>query len=482
MPALNLNDPLFVLEAGTLLVVAAYSFTGLVAPLFGPRGARFSLYAAAAVTLLAAVYASVRVAPLGGAVTGFQGSIVIDSFTVYMLSSAALVIALAALAARNIVDYWDAGEAFYAVAGLMALGIIVLGLSRVLYLVYIAWILAAVSSYVLVALYRDGISAEAAMKYAITGATATIVLLLAVMLYYTVAGSLALGTRIANPDPLLATPVVALSIVAIGFKMGVVPFHGWVIDVYGNVRPLVVALASAAAKILAALLIVKLIAPFALATPEILLWVAGTLAAITMLYGNLGALTTVRDSPQKLLAYSSIAQAGYIAAGFAALATLPGMDNKAAIAGIALHTSGYALSKLASFLALDTSCDYPGCRWSNIRGLAWRNPHAAAALVIAVGSLAGAPPTLGFWGKLYIVKALVGASPLLAGLLITNFAIASFYYGYLIYQAFQPPASRAREPVGTRELAALTAALLVILLGLLPQQAYNLQIYGYNTP
>ena len=476
--------PVSAVEYGTLIVAAAYAFTGLAAPLLGARFTRLSLYAATIAALASAAYATLRIAPLGGYVVAFNGAIVVDTFAIYMLSTAVIVFALAALAARGVVDRWEAGEAFYAVAGLMALGVIMLGLSRVLYLVYIAWILAAVSSYVLIALYRDDISAEAALKYAVTGAVATIVLLLGVILYYTVAGSLVLGGGLVYRDPLLITPVVTLLAVAIGFKMGVVPFHGWLIDVYGNARPLVVALASAAAKVLAALLIVRVIAPFAASTPEIVLWVAAVLSAITMLYGNLGALLTVRDSPQKLLAYSSVAQAGYILAAVAALSKLPGVDNAAAVAGIAMHTSAYALSKLAAFLSLDTSCRYPGCSWEELRGLASRRPLAAAALTLAAANLAGVPLTLGFWGKLYIVLSAVSASPLLGALVAANIAVGVFYYGYLIYALFLggPREAGVRsERVDAREAAALAAALLTVVLALAPQQGYGLAVYAYNT-
>jgi len=470
-------------ELGTLAVLASYGFTGLVAPLFGPRAARFSLYVASIATLMAALYATLRVAPAGGYVTAFNGSIVVDTFTVYMLSTAALVFALAAAATGRIVEYWESGEAFYAVIGLMAMGVIVLGLSRALYLVYIAWILAAVSSYVLVALYRDSVSAEAAMKYAVAGAVATIILLLDIVLYSLAKGGLNVSPRVATADPLLLTPVVTLAIVAVGFKMGVVPFHGWLVDVYGNARPLVIAVASAAAKVIAALLTVKLVAPFAAAAPHVVLWSAGLLAALTMLYGNLGALLTVRDSPQKLLAYSSIAQAGYILAGVAALAKLPGVDNNAAVAGIALHTSGYALAKLAAFLGLEKGCSYPCRGWDRVRGLAVRNPAAAAAMLLALASLAGMPPTLGFWGKLYILQAAVSASTPLAALLAANFVLGAFYYGYMIYMLFQPPGRGPvlRERPGLLEAAALAAALLTLLLGLAPGQAYGLTVYAYNT-
>ncbi|KSW12069.1 hypothetical protein CF15_04640 [Pyrodictium occultum] len=465
-----------------LAVLVGYAFTGLVAPLWGPRAARVSLYAATAVALAAALYMSLAFAPAQGYTTAFNGALVIDTYSVFLLSTVVIVFALAAMAASRIVDYWEAGEAFYAVMGLMALGVIVLGLARLLYLVYVGWILAAVSSYILVALYRDAISAEAAIKYAVNGTIATIILLLGLTLFYIVHGDAAISPGLLIRDALLVTPTVAMVAVAVGFKMGVVPFHGWLIDVYGNAKPLVIAVASAAAKIIAALMIAKLVAPFAVVEPHIVLWTMGVLAALTMLYGNLGALLTVRDSPQKLLAYSSVAQAGYIVVGFAALARLPGIDNVAALAGIALHTAGYAFSKLASFLVLDTACeDDRPCSWERLRGLAYRSPVAAAALVLALASLAGAPPTLGFWGKLYLLIAAVSASPALAALMVINFAVAVFYYGYMIYMVFTGPREAAGGRPGAREAAALIAALFTVLLGLAPWEGYGLTLYAYTT-
>lgn len=470
-----------VVEYGFLAVIAGYAFTGLVAPLWGPRVTRLSLYAATMVALAAALYASLAFTPAGGYVVAFDGAVVVDTYTVFLLSIAVVVFALAAIAASGVVDYWDSGEAFYAVTGFMALGVIVLGLSRILYLVYVAWILAAVSGYILIALRRGPVSAEASIKYAVTGAVATIILLLDLVLFYVVRGGAEIAPGVRLSDPLFITPVVALAIVAVGFKMGIVPFHGWVVDVYGNARPLAVAVASAAAKIIAALLIVRLVAPFTAVQPEIVLWTASILAAITMFYGNIGALLTVKDSPQKTLAYSSIAQASYIVAGLAALAKLPGVDNHAALAGIALHTAGYAFAKLASFLVLDTACESEGkCTWNSLRSLAFRNPVAAAALIIALAALAGAPPTLGFWGKLYLLIAAVSASPVLAAIMAINFGLSIFYYGYMIYAVATGPRQPGEKPTA-RDVAALAAAASTIILGLAPWEAYGLTVYAYTS-
>ncbi len=477
-----LGDPVTTVEAGIVVATLFYMFTSLVTPLLGSKIARLSLYVSALVSFVILAYLGYSTIAGVNYVKAFGGAILLDQFALYLLTIGMMVVGLGSLATGGVVDKWESGEAYYAVIGLLALGVLAAGLAGSLYIAYVAWILVAVSSYVLVALYKDDTSAEAAMKYAVMGSVATIVLLLAVQLYYGSTRSSSIGAQVLVSDKALLLPIIALIIVSIGFKMGVVPFHGWVVDVYGNIKPIVVSIISAMAKIFAVLLVVKLIIPYASAAPFVLLSVAATLSVFTMFLGNIGALTTIRDSPQKLLAYSSIAQAGYLLMGIAMLAKVPGVDNKAALAGIALHTAGYALSKLASFTVLDVYCEYPGCKWKPLRGLLWRDPVAASALVLALASLMGMPPTLGFWGKVYIVKAAVTANPLFAILLVVNFVIAAFYYGYLIYQLFQPfegPEHHAAKP-RIRARTALLAATLTLVLGLVPTIAYGLAVYGYT--
>jgi NADH-quinone oxidoreductase subunit N len=409
---------------------------------------------------------------------------VLDTFSLYLAIFGITVALLASIAAAGVVDAWDGGEAFYAVVGLIALGTVVLSVAKSLYTVYVAWILAAVSSYIIISLSKDRFSAEAATKYAVTGSVATILLLLVITLVHATMGRPAIEAIIAYGEPVLLALVVGLAVASIGFKMGVVPFHGWLVDAYGNARPLAVAVASASAKIIAVLLIARIVAPYATASPVAVLYVVGVLAAVTMVVGNVGALITVRDSPQKLMAYSSIAQAGYIVAGVAALAALPGADNRAAIAGIALNTAAYALSKFAGFVALDASCKPGECSWKRLRGLLYANPALGLAFVFAMASLAGAPPLLGFWGKLYLLLAVASVSKVLAAFMAGNIIIASFYYGYAIYAVLQKREEGIAKLEVTRgkEIAALIAGLLLVIVVFIyfPWNAYALHLFSYT--
>ncbi|ABM80064.1 NADH-quinone oxidoreductase subunit N [Hyperthermus butylicus] len=476
---------LLVGDYGFALGVGLYAAAALAAPLLGVRASKYMFGLAALWGLIYGFLVLGQTLP-GGVVSAFSGYIVLDSFSAFLETGAALVLLLAAIGLSGLVDGWSSGEAFYAAMGLMALGIHVLAGAGVLQLVYAAWVLAAITSYVLVALRRDRIAAEAALKYAATGAIATVVLLLGITLAYQAYEGYALGPAVVAGG---ATAVLAFAFIvsAAGFKIGIVPFQAWMPDVYGNSDPAVVSVIASIAKIASVLILVRLIAPLASLQPETLFDTVAVLAAITMLYGNIGALATVRDSPQKTLAYSSIAQAGYLAAAVAALARLPGAENQAAIAGLALHTLAYALSKLAAFQALAAAgCGSNSCGWAALRGLVRRSPATAFALVVAMASLAGIPVTLGFWGKLYIFLAVASISWPLALFMLANFGIAIFYYGYVIYQALlAPETGKTMETVagaevrGNTDIAATAAALLLVLLGLVAWQFYSLTVYPY---
>ena len=466
--------------SGLIIATVAYGFTALVAPLMGKRTVKASFYASSLLVLFTLLYIGYKMGPVPY-VTVLKGSAVYDKYSLFLVIVSVMVFLLAGLGAHSVTEEWDAGDAFYAILALIVLGLISIGFARVIYLAYVAWIMAAVAAYILIALRKNGISAETAMKYGTTGSVATILLLFGIILYYIVHGDVYMTSGLVQTDPLYTVPVVALIIIAVGFKMGVVPFHAWAIDVYGNSRPITVAAASALAKLVAALLIVKLITPFALRAPASLFWIAAILALLTMFYGNLGGILTVRDSPQKTLAYSSVAQAGYIVVGFATLAALAGINREAALAGIALHTTTYAFSKLAGFQVLDATCEDGPCTWNRLRGLAHRSPVAAAALAIALMNLMGLPFTLGFWSKLYLLIAATSASAWLAFLMLLNFAIAAYYYGYMLYQLVQPPTDETPAIKSDyRVYAALIAVLITIALAIQPWKLYGIPLYAYT--
>lgn len=470
-------------EYGFTLAAALYAYAALAAPLAGTAVAAAGFAASALWGLtysLLLLYKTLTV----GSVGLFSGSLVFDSFSAFLLVAANTAFILAALGLRGIVERWSSGEAVYAAMALMALGVLALSAANSLTLVYASWILAAITSYVLVALRKDGISVEAAVKYAATGAVATIVLLLGLTLayheYYGGAG-FTVGS-VAQLSPWLLAAALALIVSAAGFKIGVFPFQMWMPDVYGTADPAVISVVASLAKIVSILVLVKLITPLASLEPHMFLAILGFFALATMFYGNIGAFTTVRDSPQKTLAYSSIAQAGYLVAALAALAALPGANVKAAVAGIAIHTFAYVLAKLTAFQTLAAAgCEGGICGWERVRGLARKNPMLGFSLAVAMASLAGIPVTLGFWGKLYMFLAVASVNAGLAALMLVNFGMAIFYYGYMIYQvALAEPETKEELGVrGNTDLAAVAAALLTVLLGLVGWLFYSVSLHSY---
>ncbi len=439
-------SPELVVISGFALLAAA----GLAAPLAG----RLPSLAAAALSLgyvgLAAIYAAL-IQP-GRTVLGFG---VFDSFSALLLAGAAVAMMLAVLGGYEVYSRWGWAEAVPAVACLAVLGVLVLAAAGDLVTLYAGWILAAAATYILIALAKDGVSAEAATKYAMLGGVASLVLVAGLGFMFAGSGSMLLRPA---TEGVFALAAAAMVLASAGFKIGAVPWHGWVPDVYGNARPLLVAMASAAAKAVAVILAVKVLlnAP---ATPELLALLA-SLAAVTMTYGNVAAAAS--DRPQLVLAYSSVAQAGYLVAGLFAL-TLGGEAARLALTGLALHTLGYILSKPAAFLALDAVA---ARTWEELKGSWGREPLATAGMALGLASLLGAPPSLGFWGKLYIVLALAPHSPLLAIVMAVNFAIGAYYYARMISALFM---GEGGTPVYTlRGLASLALGALTFVLGLVP--------------
>ncbi len=454
---------------------AALAFAGIAAPLLGRSVSYASSLIASAITMVLMVLIYSSLYGKGVIVFSVPSMTILDRFGVFVLFAASLATLIAVYGTWTPASRWAWSEAVAAIAALLLLGIAVMATTLGYITLYAAWILAAAASYIIVALAKDSISAEAAAKYGIMGGVASTMLVLGLGYLFASTNSSA-PTPIAYPGPFLIAASI-VTVVAIGYKLGVVPFHGWLPDVYGNARPFLLAIIVPLAKAIGVILLVRLLVPAASIEPQQFFTFLAVLAVVTMTYGNVAALAS--DNPQKVLAYSSMAQAGYLLAGIAALANLPGLWREAALTGLALQVLGYMLAKASVFLALDYALEGTGTRdWQSLHGLWRRSPLATTGMVLGLASLLGMPPSLGFWGKLYIVLALIEYAPLLVLIMVINFAIGAFYYARLINLAFTP----STEVTGgddTRTYAALVAGALTLILGLLPWIAAGIQAYGY---
>lgn len=415
-------------------------------------------------------------ASLGGVAVLFDGAVIIDGFS---LSAFIIMLVVALLAGLGVLPFAEegVGGAFYSILAVTMLGVMSISFSGDVVQIYAAWILAAVSSYVIVGCARDRVAAEAASKYGVMGALATVMILYALLLTAFCRGSLYLGP-VARPRayPFYMTAITFLAATAIGFKIGVVPFHAWLPDVYGNARPSLVAVVASLSKLLAAVFIVKLLILPVNNYPFVAAVIMAVLAAVTMTYGNIGALTA--PTPQLLLAYSAIAQAGYLLVGFTGLSKLPGIDRGAALEGIILHAAGYSLAVLAAFLVLDVLRGEELVSWVEVRGALSSSPLAAAAMGLSLATLAGVPPTAGFWGKLLMAVSVASYAPLLVFIMGVNIAISAYYYFRLLYILVKPEASAPRIRCDIRVCTALIASLAALVLGFLTPLFGSLKAYG----
>ena len=346
--------------------------------------------------------------------------------------------------------------AYYSLILLSSIGMILIAYSTDLVMLLVAWELMSIPTYALAAFSkRDPISNEAAIKYFLFGALSSAILVLAIGLVYGVTGTTNIGEAIVSmvnvqkdlvPVTVLA---VALFIAGFGFKMGLVPFHMWLPDAYEGAPTTIGALLAAGTKKagFAAAIRVIILATFALHLD----WATAlaVIAVFTMTIGNLGAL--VQKSVPRILAYSSIAQAGYIMIG---LALAPYSDQ--ALVGSLFHILNHAVMKSAAFIAVAAvSITLASYSIEKYRGLAKRMPITAIALSISLLALAGVPPLNGFWSKLVLFNAGIVTGPeiwwgpylAIAGVL--NSALSLGYYAWIMrkmYMEESPDTTKVKEP------------------------------------
>jgi NADH-quinone oxidoreductase subunit N len=346
--------------------------------------------------------------------------------------------------------------AYYSLILLSSIGMILIAYSTDLVMLLVAWELMSIPTYALAAFSkRDPISNEAAIKYFLFGALSSAILVLAIGLVYGVTGTTNIGEAIVSmvniqkdlvPVTLLA---LALFIAGFGFKMGLVPFHMWLPDAYEGAPTTIGALLAAGTKKagFAAAIRVIVLATFVLHLD----WATAlaVIAVFTMTLGNLGAL--VQKSVPRILAYSSIAQAGYIMIG---LALAPYSDQ--ALGGSLFHIINHAVMKSAAFIAVSAvAVTLTSYSLEKYRGLAKRMPLTAIALSISLLALAGVPPLNGFWSKLVLFNAAITTGPeiwwgpylAIAGVL--NSALSLGYYAWIMrkmYMEESPDKTKVKEP------------------------------------
>jgi NADH-quinone oxidoreductase subunit N len=403
-----------------LLVTVILGAVGLAIPIIDAlkkeRGANNSLYCGISVGAIILVIGIIIFRILFGesipTIEFGKSMLADDMFGSFFAITLLIVSVMVTASSWNYMKNKTNPAAYYSLILLSSIGMILIAYSTDLVMLLVAWELMSIPTYALAAFSkRDPISNEAAIKYFLFGALSSAILVLAIGLVYGVTGTTNIGEAIVSmvnvqkdlvPVTLLA---VALFIAGFGFKMGLVPFHMWLPDAYEGAPTTIGALLAAGTKKagFAAAIRVIVLATFVLHLD----WATAlaVIAIFTMTLGNLAAL--VQKSVPRILAYSSIAQAGYIMIG---LALAPYSDQ--ALGGSLFHILNHAVMKSAAFIAAAAvSITLASYSIEKYRGLAKRMPITAIALSISLLALAGVPPLNGFWSKLVLFNAAIETGP-----------------------------------------------------------------------
>jgi len=411
--------------------------------------------------------------------SGFQGLVQFDTFSIFLHWLVGLVAFLVILASDSYLERENLDDAeFYALILFATAGMGVLASAQELLTAFIGLEMSSISSYVLAGYRRDSAKAsESAMKYFLLGSFATAFFLYGIALVYGATGSTNLARLAdANPHANLLRLGLTLILVGLGFKVAAAPFQIWTPDVYEGAPTPVTALFSAGPKAATFALLLRIFSTVHAAT-EFWFWAFWILAALTMFVGNLGAM--VQSNVKRMLAYSSIAHAGYTLVAFAAVTAVRN-DPEAvpgAYAAVLFYLASYALVSVGSFTVV-SELGGRGERYltfEDYAGLGTRQPFAAAALSLFLLSLLGLPITAGFFGKLYIFSAAVKSKLIwLAILMAVNSIIGAYYYLRLIVMMYMreykgtAPAETSGGLSPTAAMVVTVAAIITLYLGLLP--------------
>jgi len=342
---------------------------------------------------------------------------------------------------------------YYSLILLSTIGMVLVAYSTDLVMLFVAWELMSIPTYVLVGFMKKNPSSnEAALKYFLFGAMSSAIIVYGISLSYGLTGSTNIGEVIQGYSTLdpsllpLALLSVGMFIAGFGFKMGLVPFHQWLPDTYEGAPPTITTLLAAGTKKagFAALIRIVVLGMVVLNLDWTL--ALGIIAVMTMTIGNIAAI--MQKNLARMLAYSSIAHAGYILIG---LAVSP--YSHLGLQGSLYQILNHSVMKGAAFIAVTgivtilavTNID-------KLKGLGRRMPITALGLVIALFALAGVPPLAGFWSKIMLFGSALDAgsivwwAPWLAIAGVLNSALSLAYYGWITRKMYFEGETEKRVP------------------------------------
>jgi NADH-quinone oxidoreductase subunit N len=417
-----------------------------------------------------------------GVLTAFSGSIQVDAFSIFfhlLIAAVVLVTLLGSL------DYFEgnaghAGE-YYSLVLFGATGMMFMTCSVELLMVFIGLEISSISTYIMAGFRKSQASAsESSIKYFLLGSFATAFFLYGIALAFGATGSTSIAAIAAglgnSATPRMAFLALAMMIIGLGFKVSAAPFHVWTPDVYQGAPAPVVGLMSTAPKAAAFAVLLRITFsgfPAMQHRWSTLMW---GIAALSMTIGNLGALK--QNDVKRMLAYSSIAHAGYLLVAFTAF-------PQAGVAAACFYTASYAAMNVGAFAVITLVGGYDETLRTvdDYQGLAMRRPYVAALLAFFLLSLIGIPFTGGFFGKFYVfASALQAGHVWLAVIGLINSGVACFYYLRLLSSIYaKPEESNGSVPSFSSDSVSAAAGLGLVLaagatlmLGILPGPVLHL--------
>lgn len=468
------------------LILAITALVVLVSDLFLPRHRRGAVLGATSVVgVLVALVATVALVrqpdrttfPLPGQGAGVAFSV--DNFTLFFWTLFLLVAVVVLLLSSPYVTEAriPIGEYHFLLLAAFT-GMLVLAASRDLVTLLVALEVVSLPAFALTALRRyDGRSTEAALKFFIVSVLATAVSLYGISLVYGLTGAVdfaRVSRGLQGDQPVIAGVAVVLVLVGFGFKVSAVPFHFWAPDTYQGAPVPIAALLSTASKAAGfagiLLLLREALTPYA----DVLGSVIAVLAALTMTLGNLVALR--QRQAVRLLAWSSIAQAGYMLVPLAVAATATGSTLDRAVAATLAYLAIYAAMNIGAFACvIAVARTRPRALLADFRGLVRTAPGVALALAFFLVNLAGLPPGLaGLFGKIVVFRAAIdGGLGWLAIVMAVNTVVALYYYivwATAVFAGREEGAEPIRVALARPVAAALAlSAAATVLLGVAPE-------------
>jgi len=454
------------------LILSGAGILLMLAEPFVTRGRRGVFQTIAVLGAAAALVSTIYPAMHTG--TAFSGLLRIDGFSIFVHVLVEFTALMVVLGSGDYLerDHLQKGE-YYALILFATVGMCVMGSAAELMTAFVGLETSSISTYILAGFRRDAPrSDESAMKYFLLGSFATAFFLYGVAMIYGATGTTLLGSvtsaGAADPIPLLKLGL-ALLLVGLGFKVAAAPFQIWTPDVYEGAPAPVTALMASGPKAAAFALLTRILASVGAAGP-FWFWALWISAILTMFAGNLAAIA--QSSVKRMLAYSSIAHAGYI---LVALTAVAASDQPArGVAAVLYYLAVYALMKLGAFLMLSQIAgeSEEHLQLDDFYGLASRQPVASACFSLFLLSLLGLPATAGFLGKFYIFDAALSERLIwLAVLLAVNTVIGAYYYLRVIVAMYMREPHQSWEPVKIPFAVALVLAISAagtIYLGLFP--------------